>query len=297
MIWQNKAMIILLALLAAILVISYPSQKIASGGPALVGIVREPLAYCTFTEINNNDPRFSISIADGYPGLINALKNGQLDASILPVQYLKELNGNEFSAVAGTSYLNLVVIENGNSVFSLADLNGRTSIMPESAKNSLEFQMLNLLISKANIDVTITYQNDEAIQKLAWESNFEIMILPPDQSAAVLMQNENYRSCFNLASQWYSLQGTQPPAGCLIVARNASIDAKSSNLAGFLASVKASVEFINSKHKKAASLITTSGLGDNSAYILKVVPHCAFAYIQGDSMADSLEQLKLLPAI
>lgn len=293
-IWQNKAIVILLALLGIILIITAPNLSIITGGPAIIGIVREPNAYCTFTAINSNDSRYNVSIADGYPVLIAALKEGKLDAAILPAQYLNEFDNAAISVLAATSYLNLVVVENGYTIYSLADLNGRSVIMQESIENSLENKMLSLLISKANIHVDITYESDEQIFEKAQESNFEVMILKPYQCAQVLLEIDSYRSCFNLANQWYGLMGTQPPAGCFIVARNEIIDAKTSNLADFLAGVKSSINFINDKHKKATTLIAKSGLGEDTVTILKAIPHYMYTYLDGDSLNDSLEQLKLL---
>jgi ABC-type nitrate/sulfonate/bicarbonate transport system substrate-binding protein len=293
-IWRNKAIAILLVLLAGILIISAPSLNFTAGGPVTVGILREPNAYCAFTEINSNDPRYSISIMDEYPALISALKEGRLDAAILPVQYLKEFTGNEISALAATSLLNLVVVENGSTVYTLTDLNGRSVIMSKSDADSMENQMLNLLLSKANIDVNISYESDEAIAKMARESTFELMILKPYECAQVLLENDSYRSCFNLINQWYSLLGTQPPAGCLIVARNEIVDAKASDLSTFLAGVKASISFINDKHKKAATLIAQSGLGEDTVTILKAIPHFMYNYLDGNSLTESLEQLKQL---
>lgn len=292
--WQNKAIVILLVLLGGILIITAPNLSFTAGSSAVVGIVREPNAYCTFTEINSNDSRYSVSKADGYPELIAALKEGKLDAAILPAQYLDELPGDKISVLAATSYLNLVVVENGDTVYSLADLNERAVILQESIANSLECKMLNLLMAKANIHANITYESDEAVIKKAQEGSFEIMILQPYQSAQVLEENESYRSCFNLANQWYSLFGTQPPAGCLIIVRNDAIDAKSSGIASFLAGVKESINFMNDKHKKAAALIAQSGLGEDSVTIMKAIPHYMYAYLDGSSLTESLEQLKNL---
>lgn len=292
--WQNKAIVVLLVLLGGILFITAPNLSFTAGGPAIAGIVREPNAYCTFTEINSNDARYSVTIADGYPDLIAALKGGGLDAAILPVQYLDELHDDKISVLAATSYLNLVVVETGDTVYSLADLDERTVILPESIANSLESKMLNLLVSKANIQVNITYESDEAITKRAQEGNFEIMILRPYQSAQVLCENDSFRSCFDLADQWYSLLGTQPPPGCLIAARNDAIDAKSSALSNFLAGVKASINFINEKHKKAATLIAQSGLGEDTVTIMKAIPHYMYTYLDGSSLNGSLEQFKIL---
>jgi hypothetical protein len=154
--------------------------------------------------------------------------------------------------------------------------------------------MLNLLIAKANIHVNITYESDEAIAQRAQEGDFEIMILKPYKCAQVLLEDGNYRSCFDLSDQWLGLLGTQPPAGCLIIARNTAIDTKSTGLASFLAGVKASINFINDKHKKAATLIAESGLGEDTVTIMKAIPHCMYTYLDGNSLAGSLEQLRLL---
>lgn len=63
--WQNKAIVILLVLLGGIIIITAPGPSSTTAAPAAIGIVREPNAYCTFTEINSNDSRYSVSKQTG----------------------------------------------------------------------------------------------------------------------------------------------------------------------------------------------------------------------------------------
>ena len=291
---KNKAAIPLLFLLAALLAAGSLGQNGQADDSARIGVVREPNAYCAFAELGSGDPKYSVSVLDGYPALLAGLNSGELDAAILPVQYFSGLDTGKCSVVAITAYLNLTAVENGGTASTLSDLDGRTVILSESIKGLPEMRMLDLMISRAGIFVQYTYLDGAALLNAARRGDFDILILPPGECAAVLLQNNHYRSCFNLASQWPLLMGTQPPAGCMVVTSNATFDKKAPGIAAFLHGVEASTEFISGKHKKAATLIAASGLGGDYAYILKTIPRLMFHYADGEEMKEPIKQWEKL---
>ena len=85
--------------------------------------------------------------------------------------------------------------------------------------------------------------------------------------------------------------GSPPPAGSCFVARKADAEKKAAGMSDFLSGMKASIAFLNSKHKKAATLIAASGLNQDAVFVWKVLPYCAFRYLDGEEMAQSLNLL------
>ncbi|HML46589.1 MAG TPA: hypothetical protein PKE04_07550 [Clostridia bacterium] len=288
---RNGLFILLFILLDVAVILCYFNAPSASLDSALVGVAREPSAYCAFAEIGSNNTRYKVVMEDGLDELVSALNRGALDAAILPVQCLDQLDPDEFVVMAVTSSLNLVAVGNGAAVYGLYDLNGRSVTMPESLRDSREMRMLNFLISKTDTDIHIVYQDDETIRQSVPESRDEILLLPPEQCADLLLRNPVYKSCFALASQWEALLGSPPPAGSCFVARKADAEKKASGMSDFLSGMKASIAFLNSKHKKAATLIAASGLNQDAVFVWKVLPYCAFRYLDGEEMAQSLNLL------
>lgn len=291
---KQAFLILLIVLIIAFVIIAENIKPTLAHNTVSVGFVCEPNTYCFLPVISSPDSYYQVSAANAYDDLIDDLNNGTYDAALLPVGYLDALEGGIYSIVAVTSYLNLVAVENGYSVFSLSDLNGRTVIMPESVLDTLELSMLRELLSYMQVSVDMLFESDSAIQHMAYDNDFDILMLPADKCAAVLLQNENYRSCFNLASQWSNIHGTRPPAGYCIVARDESIKNKPAAISSLLTSVKASVNFVNSKHKKAAAYISASGTDADIKYIWKNIPYFMFEFLHGSDMTEPLEQLMIL---
>jgi hypothetical protein len=267
-----------------------------AGQPINVGLARGPLAYCAFAAMGDEDTHYVVSVMDGYDQVIAALKDGTLDGALLPAQYLEEFNQDEYAVIAITSYMNLVAVENGGTVASIFDLKDHRIDIPSSIQNQPEMQMLNLLLTEANLTPDLVFESDESLWQRVQNADFDMMILPVERCASVLLYSDRYRVCFDLAKQWNTLVGSQPPAGGCIIMRNTVRKEKQDAINVFLAAVKASIGLIDAHRKKASLLIAADGLGDDSLYIWKTIPHCMFAYLDGESMNDPLEQLSMLTA-
>lgn len=291
---QGGLLIFLIIIMITIVIAAITFEKEPTGQPANVGLARKPLAYCAFLALENKGLDYAVSQVDEYDEIIAALKDGKLDAALLPTQYLKEFNEDEYAVIAVTSYMNLIAVENGGTVSSIYDLKDHCIVIPSSVEGMPEMQMLNVLLLQANIPANLVFENDEVVWQRVQDEDFDIVILPVEQCAPVLLYNIKYRTCFNLANQWNMLFESQPPAGSCIIMRNACIEQKRDAISGFLTTIKASIGFINAHHKKAAVHIADNGLGDDSSYIWKTIPHCMFVYLEDGNMTEPLSQLSML---
>ena len=228
-----------------------------------------------------------------YFNSINRVIVDASDAALLPAQYLDSLEDGRYTAAAVVCFLNLVGVENGKTVYSAADLSGRRIVMPNTLMGTPEERMLDALLSSAGVPADINYADDEAVSRMAQDRDFDVMMLPADKYAEVFPQGGQLIHTFNLAHQWSVLLG-RPPAGFCLAVRNETMEQRPEDVSDMLSKIKAAVNFLNAKHKKAAVLASASGLGADIDYIRRTIPHCMFEYLDGDAGAEALEQLRSL---
>lgn len=292
---KGTALAILLVVVIFVLTIASNSIKPTLAYDTIdVGFVTEPCSYFIYAMIGRPDSRYQLNSFEEYDDIIENLASGDIDAALLPARYLNEFAEDGFTIIASTSYLNLVAVERDRKVFNVEDLNGHIIVMPESLSDTLELSMLELLILHAQIDAEIVFKSDSAIQKMVTDDDFDILMLPVDKCADVLLYSNRYRSCFNLASQWSYMIGAKPPAGYCIVATDESLKDKTAEYSNLLTAVKASVNFTKSKRKKSAAYIFSSGVNAKYEYIWKTIPRCRFEFNEGDNLAETLGQLMIL---
>lgn len=261
--------------------------------PLKVGLVfNDPLSYCAFGLIESGAPNYEIHSFSSYEELFAAFNEASIDACLMHAKDLEKLNPNKARIEAVTSYLNLIAVENGKTIASLAELNGDV-LLPDSLNGTAELLMLKKMLRALEIEPRLVFESEAGLLERAAGQEFGIMLVPPSMSAKVIMQNSAYRSAFSLAKQWQRLVSDTPPAGSVFVVRE---DAKIDNLRlkSCLASIERSISFMASKRKKAAMLIAANGFLEHSDYIRKTIPHCMFVYLEGKAMDRPLEQLGLL---
>lgn len=286
--WAVLLAIVFIAALAAlgILMPARPAEILS------LGFVPEPRAYCTFGW-SVNEPDAVISY-ENYGGLVASLNDDGPDAALLPAQYLGNIEDGRYTVAAVVCYLNLVGVENGRTVYSTADLSGRRIVMPTALMGTPEERMLDALLASAGVSADISYADDEAVSRMARDRDFDIMMLPADKYAALFPRDGELIHTFNLAHQWSLLLGSRPPAGLCLVVRTETMEQQPEDVSDMLQGIKAAVNFLRTKHKKAAVLASASGFGEDIDYIRRTISHCMFEYLDGDAGAEALEQLQSL---
>ncbi len=285
---------LLLAALTAVLAVSGGIQAQQSNRPLAVSLLSGPRAYCAFPLLEDKNSRYQVSLEDGFDGVLSALQAGTPDAALIPAAFLPSVDAKKYTAAAVTAHMNLVAVQNGGSAAGLLDLNGKSVVMPSSLKDAPEYGMLRFLLDKTNVSPEIAFQSGPDIWERIQSGDFDILLLPVDRCAAALMQNSGYRSCFNLAREWTALLGTAPPAGDVLLIRADSLANSPASASALVSSLRTGIDYANAKHKKAAQLIKGCGLGTDTVFIYKTLPHCMFACLEGEAMNAALQQLFLL---
>lgn len=225
--------------------------------------------------------------ADEITGL---LVNGGIDIAAIPANLASVLYNKTEGAiqVAAINTLGvLYVLENGNSIQSVADLKGKT--IYSTGKGTTPEFALNSLLKWNNIDpetdVTIEYKSEstEIVALLGSADSGIIAVLPQPYVTSVTAQNENVRVALDITREWQNVSGNMLVTGVVILSR-VFAENNPEAVAAFLADYKTSAEWVNANPADASLLIEKYGIVAKAALAEKAIPGCNIVYIDGDEM-------------
>lgn len=288
-----------------------------SGGEAEETLAHEDTAPADFTEIRvavlNGTTGFGIAplyndIQNGINHNVNAkidfyadatlvaplVIGGSVDIAAVPtnlaaVLYNKTKGAIEVLAVNTLGVLYLV--ESGESVKSLADLEGKTVYLPGSGSNP-EYVLKTLLkLSGLTDKVTLdyTYATPDELTSALASGKASLGVLPEPKVTAAMTKNSSLKVAVDFSKEWKSLTGTELVQGC-IIARKEFIDAHPIAVENFLKAYEKSVQTLNSDPEKAATAIVSAGIAANENLVKNALPRCNVTYLVGEEMKSALNE-------
>lgn len=219
---------------------------------------------------------------------------GSVDIAAVPtnlaaVLYNKTQGGIEVLAVNTLGVLYL--IENGESVRSLSDLEGKTVYLPGSGSNP-EYVLKTLLaLSGLSDKVTLdyTYATPDELTAALASGKASLGVLPEPKVTAAMTKNSSLTVALDFTKEWKELTGTELVQGC-IVARKDFIAEHPVAVENFLKAYEESVNILNSDPEKAASAVVTAGIAANEVLVKNALPRCNITYLTGEEMKKSLSE-------
>ncbi len=221
------------------------------------------------------------------------LMQGELDIACVPANLASVLynrtDGGIFTLAVNTLGV-LYIVENGNSVQSMADLAGRT--IAASGKGSTPEYALRYLLSENGIDpdtgVTIDWKSEhsECVAALA-SGAATIAMLPQPFVTVAQTQLPDLRVALDLTEEWDALDNGSALLTGVVVARADFVEEHPAAVEEFLTSYGESVEWVNANTAEAAELIGGYDIVD-AAVAEKALPYCNIVCITGSEMKDML---------
>ena len=216
--------------------------------------------------------------------IVPLLMKGELDMAAIPANLAATLyqktNGG-IQAVAVNTLGVLYVVEQGDTVQSMADLKGRTIL--STGKGTTPEYVLRYLLNANGIDpdkdVTIEYYS-EATEVTAQMATTEdaIAVLPQPYVTAAGLQDETLRVALNLTEEWNKVADKHPDV-----------------VAAFLTDYAKSVEAANTDLDGTAALCEEQGVVAKAAIAKKALPNCNIVCLTGDELkADASAYLQVL---
>ena len=221
------------------------------------------------------------------------LMQGELDIACVPANLASVLynrtDGGIFTLAVNTLGV-LYIVENGNSVQSMADLAGRT--IAASGKGSTPEYALRYLLSENGIDpdtgVTIDWKSEhsECVAALA-SGAATIAMLPQPFVTVAQTQLPDLRVALDLTEEWDALDNGSALLTGVVVARADFVAEHPAAVEQFLTSYAESVDWVNDNTADAAALIGGYDIVD-AAVAEKALPYCNIVCITGTEMMDML---------
>ena len=225
------------------------------------------------------------------------LMQGELDIACVPANLASVLYNRTEGGIV-TLAVNtlgvLYIVENGNSVQSMADLAGRT--IAASGKGSTPEYALRYLLTENGIDpdtgVTIDWKSEhsECVASLA-SGAATIAMLPQPFVTVAQTQLPDLRVALDLTEEWDALQADSETPSTLVtgvvVARTAFAEEHPEVVSAFLDRYQESVDYVNSNVEEAAQLVGQYEIV-TAEVAQKALPECNIVFIEGAEMKEKL---------
>ena len=259
-------------------------------GPTGMGCVK----LMAENESGNTANSYSFTTASAPEQITAKLISGELDIAFIPTNAAAALNAKTDGKIkiAAISTLGvLYLIENGDTVSNVKDLEGKTVLA--SGKGSTAQYVLEYILKMngltAGEDVYIDYaaEHTEAASG-ALAGKYDLVMLPEPFVTSVQMQNADFKVKLNLSEEWQNATGNSLTMGAVAV-RSEFADNNAETLRTFLAEYKKSVDFVNTDTKEASTLTEKYDIA-KAAVAEKALPNCSIVCLTGDEMKQAAEQ-------
>ena len=269
-----------------------PVHVLALKGPTSMGMVKM---------MSDNDskesPADTFELAAAPDEVSAKLVQGEVDIAAVPanlasVLYNKTNGGVQVLAVNTLGVL--YIVEDGDTVHSIADLKGRT--IYAGGKGATPEYALNYILEKNGLvpgeDVTIEWKSEhaECLAALMAEDN-AIAMLPQPFVTTAQTKSDKIQVRLDLTAEWNAIQKDSDAPSQLItgvvVARKAFIEENPEAVSAFMDSYAASVDFVNANIDEAAELVGKYEIVP-AAVAQKAIPACNITFIAGGEMKQAL---------
>ena len=293
--------LILTIILASLLVLSFASCKKDKGDDTkadvnvsvLNGTTGFGMAYLMEENANGNaSNNYTFSVETDASVISKGLINGSIDIAALPTNAASVLYNKPNSPVkiiAINTLGVLYLVENGSSVNSISDLQGKTIYCP--ANNPA--YIMQYLLNKNNINATIdtTYSTpallNQAVSSGALNSENVIAVLPEPVLTTAMKDNSSLSVRLDLTEEWNKVESTQLVQGCVVV-RTEYLNNNPDAVNKFLAEYKESIEYLQVNVSSAADLIVKHNIFANKNVAEIAIPKCNVTYMDGQEMKTAM---------
>lgn len=238
--------------------------------------------------------KYEFSLAGSADELTPKLISGALDIAAIPANLASVLynnTGGKIKVIAINALGLLYIVENGDTVKSLADLKGRT--IYATGRGSVPEYTLEHLLKKNGLeqgkDVTIEWKSEPTeVVALMAQGKGSVAMLPQPYVAAAQGQIKDLRIAVDLTKEWRASDGGGMLVTGVLVMRRDFADEHPEQFEMFLRAYSASTKYVNSNAAEAAALIEKFGI-IKASIAEKALPYCNIVFIDSDDMKLAME--------
>ncbi len=281
---------------AAPLSVTEPLRIAGLKGPTTMGLVN----LLSMEQAGTAAMDYDLQLYGAADEIVPLLIKGELDMAAIPANLAATLyqktNGG-IQAVAVNTLGVLYVVEQGDTVHSMADLKGRTIL--STGKGTTPEYVLRYLLTANGLDpdkdVDIQYYSEatEVTAQMAATQD-AIAVLPQPYVTAAGLKDDTLRVALDLTAEWDKVADTQLITGVTVV-RKAYAEEHPDVVAAFLADYAQSVNAANTDLDGTAALCEEQGVVAKAAIAKKALPNCNIVCLTGEELkADVSGYLQVL---
>lgn len=281
---------------AAPLSVTEPLRIAGLKGPTTMGLVN----LLSMEQAGTAAMDYDLQLCGAADEIVPLLIKGELDMAAIPANLaatLYQKTSGGIQAVAVNTLGVLYVVEQGDTVHSMADLKGRTIL--STGKGTTPEYVLRYLLTANGLDpdkdVDIQYYS-EATEVTAQMASTQdaIAVLPQPYVTAAGLKDDTLRVALDLTAEWDKVADTQLITGVTVV-RKAYAEEHPDVVAAFLADYAQSVNAANTDLDGTAALCEEQGVVAKAAIAKKALPNCNIVCLTGEELkADVSGYLQVL---
>ncbi len=265
-------------------------------GPTTMGLVN----LLSMEQAGTAAMDYDLQLYGAADEIVPLLIKGELDMAAIPANLaatLYQKTSGGIQAVAVNTLGVLYVVEQGDTVHSMADLKGRTIL--STGKGTTPEYVLRYLLTANGLDpdkdVDIQYYSEatEVTAQMATTQD-AIAVLPQPYVTAAGLKDDTLRVALDLTAEWDKVADTQLITGVTVV-RKAYAEEHPDVVAAFLADYAQSVNAANTDLEGTAALCEEQGVVAKAAIAKKALPNCNIVCLTGEELkADVSGYLQVL---
>ena len=264
-----------------------PTEPEFSGAEVNVGMLKGPTGMGAAWLMEQNElgltlNTYEFTVAGASDELTGQLIQGGLDIAALPTNAISSLyNKTEGKIVClGVNTMGvLYILENGESISSIADLEGKTILA--SGKGSTAESVLNYLLTENGINAEIYWASEHTeAATLAIAGEYDVVMLPEPFVTNVMGKNADLRVALDLSEEWNVLTGEVMTMGGIAV-RKEFLEQNPEAVAEFVKDYGMSIDFTNENPAEAGVLIEKFEIAA-AAVAENAIPRCNIVWLAGE---------------
>ena len=264
-----------------------PVKVLTLKGPTGLGM----LQLMEANEKGETSNKYEFTVCGSPDEIKTEILAGRYDVAAVPINLAAVLYNKTEGAlrIAAVNTLGvLYVLENGDTIKSVADLKGKT--IGATGQGSTPEYVLNFIL-RANglepgVDVTVEYYAEhEELAKRLIGGLCDIGMLPQPNVTAVLSKKPDIRIALDLTEEFEKADETDASLtqGCVVVSKDFA-ENSGNKLDAFLAEYKTSAEYVNANPSEAGQLSAKFGVVPDAATATAAIPKCNICFFAGSEM-------------
>ena len=281
-------------LAVALLIVSLPFVYVTAEDADVtvrVGGLKGPTGMALAHMMTENDGSYAFTLAGAPTEITDLIIKGDVDIAAVPVNLGSVLYNKTQGGIKGLSLITrgmLYVLEKGESIKTVADLEGKTVVA--AGQGSTPEYVTRYILESNNVNANVDFRSEHAeVTTMAVSGMADIILVPEPHVTNVLMKDPSFRIAlditeeFSAAAQKNGYENAQLSMSVVIV-RTEFYEKHPELVKKFMDDLSASIAFSSENVAQAAQEIAAQGIIPSAAVAEKALPSCQLVFIAGEDM-------------